>query len=192
MKEYKPLEARIKADNTAKIIKIALLGAVFIVLCVISFPRCLLWQRIVIGILTAIFLFLYVLKTGIIRQCRDTSWEGTVEGHKIKHAANKNLNTRDMRVRLVCIWFVTRDDGTKIKLKYDTEEITEGYFAPGDRIRHTAGARYPTRATVTNHNYICPMCGHASSEPHCSFCRTDYASVYDKPDVWDISQSLFE
>lgn len=192
MKEYKPLEARIKADKTAKIIKIALLGVVFIVLCVISFPRCLLWQRIVIGILTAIFLFLYVLKTGIIRQCRDTSWEGTVEGHKIKHAANKNLNTRDMRVRLVCIWFVTKDDGNKIKLKYDTEEITEGYFAPGDRIRHTAGARYPTRATVTNHNYICPMCGHASSEPHCSFCRTDYASVYDKPDVWDISQSLFE
>lgn len=189
---YKPLEERVRIDKITKIVKIVLLGAVLIALCVISYPRCLLWQRIVIDILSGLFLLFYVLHTGIIRQCRDVSWEGTVEGHKIKHAANKNLNTRDMRVRLVCIWFVTKDDGQSIKLKYDTDEITESYFAPGDRIRHTAGTRYPTRAFVTDHNYICPMCGHASSEPHCSFCRTDYASVYDKPDVWDVTQDLFE
>ncbi len=185
MNEYKPLDERVKADKAKKIIYVVLAFGILTALCVVSYPRCILWQRIVIWILSALLFLLYVLKTGIIRQFRDTSWEGTVTGKKIKHAANKNLNPRDTHVRLVCVWFIEKSDGEKIKLKIDTDEINETYFAVGEKIRHTAGTRYPTRTSVKDHNYICPMCGHASSEARCSFCRTDYKCVYDPNDPFE-------
>lgn len=190
--KFLPLEKRVKADKARKWVTIFLAAAVLVLLCVISHDRCVLWQRIVMYILSALLLFLFVLKTGIIRQMKDTSWEGKVLSKKVKHAFNKSANPRDNRVRLVCIWTVQRNDGKTVKLKFDTDEITENYFVPGETIRHTAGTRYPTRVTVTDKNYICPMCGHSSSHPQCVDCKTDFESVYDKPAVPEMDESLWD
>lgn len=194
MPHFLPLDKKVKQIIFHRFLFLAALAGTFVWLCAVSFRRCDLLEKILVGIFSVLLYALIFWQSHVIRLLRDTTWEGEIIQKKVKHAANKSMNPRDMKSRLVCLWWIRKDDGTVVKLKMDVEELNENYFTIGERVRHTAGTRYPTKLVITDKNYLCPVCGHSTIRPRCPFCHTDYSMIVSdhKAEENGFDPSLFD
>ena len=88
------------------------------------------------------------------------------------HLIRRALHTR-------CSWVVEKDNGDVAVIKIDTEEIWEGYFKIGDRVRMYKNSKILVKANPRrdDENLMCPLCGVMVMEPICRKCGVDFTEA---------------
>ena len=160
-------------------------GVAFVIFCIISgkayhnYPQ---KQQLSWSMTVLIYAFI-VWQSRVLNRTFSKGWTGTVTGKEVKKYTKM---TKGPMVRSVngmpalstkCVWTVEKDDGYVEKVEYDTEDIWEGYFEMGERVRLYKNAKILVKAHPPRgeENLMCPLCGVMVMEPICKKCGVDFA-----------------
>ena len=131
-----------------------------------------------------ILLYLFIFwKSRVLSLTFSKEWVGVIRDERVvSYTRNQKGLIRFVRPScgidaLKCIWTVETDNGETKEIAVDTEEIREGYFKVGERIRLYKTAKIPVKAhpPVGGEDLMCPLCGRVSHGSACSACGVDFA-----------------
>ena len=187
-----PIRRRIRQKVLIRWLVLLALAAVFAVFCIISedvptlrnYPQMKALGR---WLTIALWLFIF-LRSRVLKLTFSKEWTGTVRGKEVKKYnkipqglasfgvdAHKQAGTLATK----CVWSVEKDNGDIEEVHCDTEEIWEGYFEIGERVRFYKNAKIPVKAHPPrgDENLMCPLCGVMVMEPICKKCGVDFAEA---------------
>ena len=186
-----PIRKRIRQKVLLRWLVLVAVGVAFIILSVTSekvstlrnYPK-----MIILGRWMSVFVFLLVvLRSGVLPLTFSREWVGTVRERSVekytKIPVNAIAGPDDFKIRSAlhtrCVWTVEKDNGQIEKVKIDTEEIWEGYFEVGERVRMYKNAKLIVKANPArdDENLICPLCGVMVMEPICRKCGVDFTEA---------------
>ncbi len=107
---------------------------------------------------------------GVIRDERVVSYTRYPKGIQLARRSAHGVDSTK------CVWTVETDGGETREVSADTEEIREGYFKVGERIRLYKTAKIPVKAHQprTDEDLMCPLCGRAVNGSVCTGCGVDF------------------
>ena len=154
-------------------------GLAFALLCWISEPRFRSLQEFQISVGMTILVYVFIVwQTHAIKKTFSREWTGIVIGREVVKYTKygKSPFSRKAVLTTKCIWSVEKDDGYIEKLHIDTDEIWEGYFKVGERVRFYKNAKILVKAHPPkgDENLMCPLCGVMVMEPICRKCGVDF------------------
>ncbi len=185
-----PIRKRIWQKVLIRWLVLIVLAIVFAVFCVISekvptlrnYPQ---MKQLGRWLTVAVWLFIF-WQSHVLKLTFSKEWTGTVTGKEVKKynkipqgLASFGVDARKQAGALAtaCTWTVEKDDGYIEKVTHDTEEIWEGYFKVGERVRFYKNAKILVKAhpPKDDENLMCPLCGVMVMEPVCRKCGVDFA-----------------
>ncbi len=162
------------------------IGIALVLLCVISQPFYRKVSDFNLGISLTVVVYAFIIwQSHVLKLTFSKEWTGIVTKREVKKYtkipqglasfgpdAGKQLRT----LSIACTWTVERDDGYTEMITYDTEEIWEGYFEIGERVRLYKNAKIIVKAHPPRgeENLMCPLCGVMIAEPICRKCGVDF------------------
>lgn len=160
------------------------IGVAFIGLCLIAKPmfRNFPSRYRLSWILTG-FVYLFVfLKSRVLPLTFAREWTGVIRDRRVDKYTRypKGIYEPWGGDRAVlstkCTWTVVKDDEDIEQVAFDTEEISEGYFKTGERVRMYKNAKILVKANPRrdDENLMCPLCGVMVMEPICRKCGVDF------------------
>ena len=160
------------------------IGVAFIGLCWIAKPmfRNFPSRYRLSWILTG-FVYLFVfLKSRVLPLTFAREWTGVIRDRRVDKYTRypKGIYEPWGGDRAVlstkCTWTVVKDDEDIEQVAFDTEEISEGYFKNGERVRMYKNAKILVKANPRrdDENLMCPLCGVMVMEPICRKCGVDF------------------
>ena len=158
------------------------IGGAFALLCYISAPRFRNPRDLQISIGMTILIFLFIVwQTHALKKTVSREWTGRIVGREVVKYTKFNKSpvnpvTRRSGLATKCIWTVETDDGFVETVHCDTDEIWEGYFKDGERVRFYKNAKILVKAhpPKDDENLMCPLCGVMVMEPICRKCGVDF------------------
>ena len=165
------------------------IGIAFAILCVIAKPMFRNYpQRYELSKWLTAFVYLFVfLSSRVLPLTFSKEWVGTVRDRRVEKYQKmsqgpvNHVDERHIRheLGLRCVWTVETDDGYLEKVPIDTEEIWEGYFAIGEKVRMYKNAKILVKANPPRgeENLMCPLCGVMVMEPICRKCGVDFTEA---------------
>ncbi|MBQ9151425.1 MAG: hypothetical protein IJX72_04175 [Clostridia bacterium] len=166
------------------------LAGVFVLLCIISedvptlrnYPQ---MRQLGRWLTIAVWLFIF-WQSHVLKLTFSKEWTGTVTGKEVQKynkipqgLASFGVDARKQAGMLAtkCVWSVEKDNGSIEEVHCDTEEIWEGYFKVGERVRFYKNAKILVKAhpPKDDENLMCPLCGVMVMEPICKKCGVDFA-----------------
>ncbi len=148
-------------------------------------------QKLMLGLSALVYVFI-LWKSRTLHLTFSREWTGTVLSCVV-HSGVKPLKgvTKGFRATLIGKWSIRRDnrldtpdgEGEELTLRFDTEEIGERYFRPGERVRMYARAKYPVKLhpAAGDENLMCPLCSLATRTPRCERCKVTFDDSGDDP-----------
>ena len=126
-----------------------------------------------------------VWQSHVIKLTVSKEWTGVVRAKEVKKytkipqgLASFGVDARKQAGQLAtaCHWTVEKDDGYIETVAFDTDEIWEGYFEIGERVRFYKNAKILVKAHPPreDENLMCPLCGVMVMEPVCRKCGVDF------------------
>ena len=164
------------------------IGVAFVIFCIISgkayhnYPQ---KQQLSWGLTVLVYAFI-VWQSHVLKLTFSKGWTGVVTAREVKKYtkipqglasfgvdARKTMGT----LAVACHWTVEKDDGYIETVSFDTNEIWEGYFEIGERVRFYKNAKILVKAhpPKDDENLMCPLCGVMVMEPVCKKCGVDFA-----------------
>ena len=160
------------------------IGVAFIGLCLIAKPMFRNFpSRYRLSWMLTGFLYLYVfLKSRVLPLTFAREWTGVIRDRRVDKYTRypKGIYQPWGGDRAVlstkCTWTVVKDDEDIEQVAFDTEEISEGYFKNGERVRMYKNAKILVKANPRrdDENLMCPLCGVMVMEPICKKCGVDF------------------
>ena len=160
------------------------IGVAFIGLCLIAKPMFRNFpSRYRLSLMLTGFLYLYVfLKSRVLPLTFAREWTGVIRDRRVDKYTRypKGIYQPWGGDRAVlstkCTWTVVKDDEDIEQVAFDTEEISEGYFKTGERVRMYKNAKILVKANPRrdDENLMCPLCGVMVMEPICRKCGVDF------------------
>ena len=130
-----------------------------------------------------ILLYLFIFwRSRVLSLTFSKEWVGVIRDERVvSYTRNQQGLIRFVKPScgvdaLKCIWTVETDNGKTKEIAADTEEIREGYFKVGERIRLYKTAKIPVKAhpPVGGEDLMCPLCGMTVDRPVCTKCGADF------------------
>jgi hypothetical protein len=163
------------------------IGVAFIGLCLIAKPMFRNFpSRYRLSWMLTGFLYLYVfLKSRVLPLTFAREWTGVIRDRRVDKYTRypKGIYQPWGGDRAVlstkCTWTVVKDDEDIEQVDFDTEEISEGYFKTGERVRMYKNAKILVKANPRrdDENLMCPLCGVMVMEPICRKCGVDFTEA---------------
>ena len=192
-KKIVPIRKRIWQKVAVRWVLLAAVGVAIIILSVISekvptlrnYPKMILLGRV-----ASVFVFLYaVLKSRVLPLTFSKEWVGKVRERSVEKYTRypKGLYNPVGGDRPVmatrCKWTLEKEDGDIEIVTMDTEEVWEGYFKIGEKVRMYKNAKILVKAHPPKgeENLLCPLCGVMVMEPICRKCGVDFTEEPDSP-----------
>ena len=177
-----PIRKRIWQKVLIRWIVLLVLAVVFAVLCLVSerVPTLRNYPKMVdLGRAMTVIVWLFILlQMRVLPLTFSKEWTGIVRDREVVKYTKypKGPMSRALTIATKCIWTVEKDDGDIEKVHCDTDEIWEGYFAIGERVRFYKNARILVKAhpPKNDENLMCPLCGVMVMEPVCKKCGVDF------------------
>lgn len=174
-----PIRRRIWQRVAIRWLIILGIGAAFALLCVISAPRFHSSRDFQISIGMTILIYLFIIwQSHTVQKTVSKEWTGRVVGREVVKYTKypKGPVSRRLVMSTKCIWTVERDEGYLETVHCDTDEIWEGYFRVGERVRFYKNAKILVKANPEkgDENLMCPLCGVMVIEPICKGCGVDF------------------
>ena len=173
------------------------IGVAFIGLCLIAKPMFRNFpSRYRLSWMLTGFLYLYVfLKSRVLPLTFAREWTGVIRDRRVDKYTRypKGIYQPWGGDRAVlstkCTWTVVKDDEDIEQVAFDTEEISEGYFKTGERVRMYKNAKILVKANPRrdDENLMCPLCGVMVMEPICRKCGVDFTE--DEPTTEENAES---
>jgi hypothetical protein len=167
------------------------IGVAFIGLCLIAKPMFRNFpSRYRLSWMLTGFLYLYVfLKSRVLPLTFAREWTGVIRDRRVDKYTRypKGIYQPWGGDRAVlstkCTWTVVKDDEDIEQVDFDTEEISEGYFKTGERVRMYKNAKILVKANPRrdDENLMCPLCGVMVMEPVCRKCGVDFTEAEELP-----------
>lgn len=169
------------------------IGVACVIGCIISgkayhnYPQ---KQQLGWGLTAAVYAFI-VWQSHVLKLTFSKEWTGVVTAKEVKKYtripqglasfgadARKTMGT----LAVACFWTVEKDDGFVDTVQYDTDEIWEGYFEIGERVRFYKNAKILVKAHPPrdDENLMCPLCGVMVAEPVCRKCGVDFTEAEEE------------
>ena len=174
-----PIRRRIWQRVAIRWLIILAIGLAFTLLCYVSAPRFRSPRDLQLSIGMTILIYLFIIwQTHTVKKTLSREWTGKVIGREVvkytKYA--KSPFSRKTVMATKCIWSVERDEGYLETVHIDTDEIWEGYFDVGERVRFYKNAKILVKANPSkgDENLMCPLCGVMVIEPVCKGCGVDF------------------
>lgn len=182
-----PIRKRIRQRVMLRWAIVLAIGIGILILCIISgkayhnFPQ---KQQLSWGLAAVVYVII-VWKSRVIPLTVSKGWVGIVKAKEVKKYtripqglasfgadARKTMGT----LAVACHWTVEKEDGEHETLHFDTDDIWEGYFAIGERVRLYKNAKILVKAHPPgeDENLMCPLCGVMVVEPICRKCGVDF------------------
>ena len=188
-----PIRRRIWQKVLIRWLILLAIGVAIIILSLISeevptlrnYPKMILLGRIM-----SVFVFLYaVLKSRVLPITFSKEWVGKVRERSVEKYTRypKGLYNPVGGDRPVmatrCKWTLEKEDGDIEIVTMDTEEVWEGYFKTGEKVRMYKNAKILVKAHPPKgeENLLCPLCGVMVMEPICRKCGVDFTEEPDSP-----------
>lgn len=166
------------------------IGVAFLIFCILSkgafrnYPQT---QQLSWG-LTAVVYTVIVWKSRVLQLTISKEWTGVVKAKEVKKytripqgLASFGADARKIAgtLAVACYWTVEKEDGEVETVSFDTDEIWEGYFQIGERVRLYKNAKILVKAhpPKEDENLMCPLCGVMVSEPVCRKCGVDFSET---------------
>lgn len=179
-----PIRKRIWQKVLVRWAVLIAIGIAFAILCVIAKPMFRNYpQRYELSKWLTAFVYLFIfLSSRVLPLTFSKEWVGTVRDRRVEKYTRypkgiyqpwggdrATLSTR-------CIWSVELEDGDIEKISIDTEEVWEGYFAIGEKVRMYKNAKILVKAHPPRgeENLMCPLCGVMIMESVCRKCGVDF------------------
>ena len=185
-----PIRKRIWLKVLKRWLILAIVGVLFLILNAIgekvptlrNYP-----QMIIMGRWMSAFVYgAIILLSGVLPLTFSKEWVGKVRERKVEKYQKmspgpfSHVDERHFRqLHIRCVWTVETDDGYLEKVPIDTEEIWEGYFAIGEKVRMYKNAKILVKANPRrdDENLMCPLCGVMVMEPVCRKCGVDFTEA---------------
>lgn len=169
------------------------IGVACVIGCIISgkayhnYPQ---KQQLSWGLTAAVYAFI-VWQSHVLKLTFSKEWTGVVTAKEVKKYtripqglasfgvdARKTMGT----LAVACHWTVEKDDGYIETVSFDTDEIWEGYFEIGERVRFYKNAKILVKAHPPrdDENLMCPLCGVMVAEPVCRKCGVDFTEAEEE------------
>ena len=165
-------------------------GIAFVIFCVISggayrnYPQ---KQQLSWGLTAVVYAFI-VWKSRVLPLTVSREWTGVVKAKEVKKytripqgLASFGVDARKTAgtLAVACHWTVEKEDGEAETLAFDTDDIWEGYFQMGERVRFYKNAKILVKAhpPAEDENLMCPLCGVMVTEPICKKCGVDFTEA---------------
>ena len=190
-KRIVPIRRRIWQKVALRWLVVLAIGVGIVLLTQIARPMYRNYSRgYKISLVMSAFVYLYViLKSRVFPLTLSKEWVGRIRERSVEkytkipqggisgpddYLIRRALHTRG-------IWTVEKENGDIEIIKIDTEEIWEGYFQIGDRVRMYKNAKLMVKANPArdDENLICPLCGLMVMEPVCRKCGVNFTE--DEP-----------
>ena len=188
-KKIVPIRKRIWQKVAVRWVLLAAVGVAIIILSAISekvptlrnYPKMILLGRV-----ASVFVFLYaVLKSRVLPLTFSKEWVGKVRERSVEKYTRypKGLYNPVGGDRPVmatrCKWTLEKEDGDIEIVTMDTEEVWEGYFKIGEKVRMYKNAKILVKAHPPRgeENLLCPLCGVMVMEPICRKCGVDFTEA---------------
>ena len=166
------------------------IGVACVIGCIISgkayhnYPQ---KQQLSWGLTAAVYAFI-VWQSHVLKLTVSKEWTGKVTGREVQKYTKmtKGPMVRDVNglppMSTKCVWTVEKDDGYIEKVEHDTDEIWEGYFEIGERVRFYKNAKILVKAHPSrdDENLMCPLCGVMVAEPVCRKCGVDFTEAEEE------------
>jgi len=181
-----PINKRIWQKILIRWVIVLGVGVALFLLTLISRPFYHTSSDFQLGIGLSIIVYIFVIwQSHVLKLTFSKGWTGTVKGREVKKytkvpqgLASFGPDAHKQRevLSIACIWTVERDNGYIETVTYDTEEIWEGYFEIGERVRLYKNAKIIVKAYPGKEedNLMCPLCGVMIAEPICRKCGIDF------------------
>lgn len=184
-----PIRKRIRQKVLLRWLVILLVGAVFALFCIISQPFFRRARDFQLNVGGTMLIYAFIIwKSRLLPYTFSKGWTGRVRGREVQKYTKmpKGLAAMSRRPPIIstkCIWSVETDDGYLEKVAYDTEDIWEGYFQIGERVRLYKNAKILVKAHPQegDENLMCPLCGEMVLKPICRKCGADFAEREETP-----------
>ena len=189
-----PIRKRIWQRVVIRWAVVLAIGVAFVICCIISgdafrnYPQ---KQQLSWSLTVLVYVFV-VWKSRVLPMTFSKGWVGVVKAKEVKKYtripqglasfgadARKTMGT----LAVACHWTVEKEDGETETLRFDTEEIWEGYFEIGERVRLYKNAKILVKAhpPKEDENLMCPLCGVMVVEPVCKKCGVDFTEKEADP-----------
>ncbi len=181
-----PIRKRIRQRVMLRWAIVLAIGIAILILCIISgkayhnFPQ---KKHLSWGLAAVVYVFI-VWRSRVIPVTLSKGWVGVVKAKEVKKytripqgLASFGADARKtMGMAVACHWTVEKEDGEVVTLHFDTDDIWEGYFAIGERVRLYKNAKILVKAHPPreDENLMCPLCGVMVVEPVCRKCGVDF------------------
>lgn len=188
-KKIIPIRKRIWQKVALRWLVVLAIGVAIVILTQIAKPMFRNYSRgYKISLVMSGFVYLYVvMKSRVLPLTLSREWVGRIRERSVEKYTKVPINyisgPDDYLIRRAlhtrCVWTVEKEDGEIEVIKIDTEEIWEGYFAVGDRVRMYKNAKLIVRANPAHddENLFCPLCGIMVMEPICRKCGVDFTEA---------------
>jgi hypothetical protein len=190
-----PIRKRIWQKVIIRWLVLAAIGVAIIILSIISekVPTLRNYPKMIqLGRVMSVFVFLYaVFQSRVFPLTFSKEWLGVIRDRYVEKYTRYpkgiyNPVGGDRPVLATrCIWTVEKEDGDMEKVILDTEEIWEGYFKKGERVRMYKNAKILVKANPRrdDENLMCPLCGVMVMEPICRKCGVDFTEAEPTDEV---------
>ncbi len=184
---YIPIRRLIRRRVLIRWLIVALIGCAFVALYFIARRYCTpREQQLMVALSAAVYAYI-VWKCRVFQMTFAREWTGTIVSCEVNRAVKPMKGViRGFRYIVQGKWTVLRDprpgqapnDEDTVCLRYDTEEIGEGLYQVGDRVRLFANAPYMVKADPApdDEELLCPLCSRPSRTTRCSRCYVDFSA----------------
>ncbi len=204
--QYRPIRRVIRMRLLVRWGILLSVAGLFVLLYSIAAPHCDRIERgLMQGMSVGIYLYIFY-KSHVLPRTFSREWTGRILSWQVNKRIRFPKGPVALRIpnqplTTYCKWTISKDSRSRradgaggeaediVDVEYDTDDIWEGYFTIGERVRLYKNATYIVKAHPPRgeENLLCPLCGLLVLEPRCPHCRVDFTEEEEPKHRADIS-----